>query len=193
MQEGLVTSTEIEVEKRKARRGNMQTQSPKKKKRARTKKVLLINHVPFITWLIQSRRFLSTRLWVSLRRCSLSRAVRASRGLRLRILTPARSNDFVVLKVSDEMLPSNRNVLGTELAPVAEEAFALSDDSPAFPALALLLLLLLVVAGFALMAFDEDEIDPDNVSDVAAVADVEEDGAEGSWEPGGGAEWWPEG
>lgn len=93
------------------------------------------------------------------------------------------------------MLPSNRNVLGTEVPPVAEEeAFALSDDSPpAFPVLALLLLLLLVVAGFALMTFadpDEDEIDPDNVS---TAADVEEGGAEGSWEPGGGAGWWPEG
>lgn len=88
------------------------------------------------------------------------------------------------------MLPSNRNVLGTEVAPVAEEeAFALSDDSPAFAALALLLLLLFVVAGFALMAF----AGPDNVSAAADVADAVEDGAEGSWEPGGGAEWWPEG
>jgi hypothetical protein len=32
----------------------------------------------------------------------------------LRILTPARSKDFVVLYVSDEMLPSNRKVLGVE-------------------------------------------------------------------------------
>lgn len=38
--------------------------------------------------------------------------MRVSRGLRFRILTPARSNDFVVLYVSDEMLPSNRKVLG---------------------------------------------------------------------------------
>lgn len=96
------------------------------------------------------------------------------------------------------MLPSNRNVLGTKVAPVAEEeAVVLSVDSlPAFPALILLLPLLMVVVGFALMAFvdpDEDEIDSDNVSATAAVADVEEDDAEESWEPGGGAGWWPEG
>ena len=30
------------------------------------------------------------------------------------MLTPARSNDFVVLYVSDEMLPSNRNVFGAD-------------------------------------------------------------------------------
>ncbi|KAK3828328.1 MAG: hypothetical protein J3Q66DRAFT_322408 [Benniella sp.] len=64
------------------------------------------------SWLMQSRRLRSTRLWVSRRLWSLSRAVRVSRGLRFRILTPARSKDFVVLYVSDEMLPSNRKVLG---------------------------------------------------------------------------------
>jgi hypothetical protein len=113
----------------------------------------------------------------------------------LRILTPARSNDFVVLKVSDEMLPSNRNVLGTAVAPVE-----FSDDSlsafPAFALLLLMLLLLLVVAGFALMALadpDEDEFNtaPDAVV-AAAVVDAEE-GAEGSCEAGGGAGGWLEG
>jgi hypothetical protein len=42
----------------------------------------------------------------------LSSAVLVSRGLRFRILTPARSKDFVVLKDSEEMLPSKRNVFG---------------------------------------------------------------------------------
>lgn len=35
-----------------------------------------------------------------------------SRGFRFKMLTPAKSKDFVVLYVSEEMLPSNLNVLG---------------------------------------------------------------------------------
>lgn len=48
-----------------------------------------------------------------------------SKGFRFRIFTPARSNDFVVLKVSDDILPSKRNVFG---AFGAEDVLLVSEE-----------------------------------------------------------------
>ena len=77
---------------------------------------------------MQSRRLRSTRLCVSRRLCNLSNAVFVSSGFLFRILTPARSNDFVLLKDSDEILPSNRKVFGVAVL-LAFEGPAASEDS----------------------------------------------------------------
>lgn len=47
-----------------------------------------------------------------------------SNGFLFKMFTPARSKDFVLLNDSDEMLPSNRKVLGVGL----DVPFEVSDD-----------------------------------------------------------------